>query len=420
MFNVNVTDGSIKSEIFENNVLKSLLDNEQYAIINSNNQTIINKIKQFIPFEFFDEISNGYEKQLYAIDTTNILYKLNETTSIFEQKYSFNQFPEIIHSNNYIYLFDSNEKCVVISNSNTITIENLPKIDCFDFDENNIYFSVNNRPFSVFRGSKCELKDLSANTEQYSQFNSSAEDGTVCEIVNIKGKIYVITQYSIFRLDNENNTLIKQNYMSAEIYKSTICKIDDAIMFYTSNGLYLFDGNDLDQLTNNYITLNKNAKSFCFNQSYYIFSSIYNDFLYKYNFTDKVFSTIKIDGLYSIYILKTHSIYNLCASINQDNIYKNITLYGLNFEKVPTQKVVFKTNYFGSTKLKSIRNIFIKAEGNIKFTITSDLSEATFFVDGDRAIYGLTMEGNFFDISISSDSKFKLKSIILKVDEVGD
>ena len=191
-------------------------------------------------------------------------------------------------------------------------------------------------------------------------------------------------------------------------------------MFYTSNGLYLFDGSDIEQLTSNYLNFDKNAKLVCFNQKIYILSPNYEKYIFEYNFTNKYFTPIFLDKINLFYTVKTQEKYLLCASTILNNEYKNISIMGnLNWNDVE-QKVVFKTTTFSSTNLKYIKNIFVKATGECKIKITSNLSSTELKINNSTAICNVGISGTAFDFEIISSTKFKIDSILLNIEEASE
>lgn len=417
--NVNLNNGIISSEITQGDILLNFLSESKLELITENNNEIINKFIQIIPYEYFDNTNKITKLRLLAIDNEFNLYELNTTNYAFTQNHKFNKFPNIIESKSVLYFFDENN-CVIFEENNLMQIENLPKILSFTEFENQLFFITSESPYNIYQCEETELKNLSNNLEQYQSYSLNFEDGYALNVSVINNKLFVLSQYAIHKLDLENCKLLKQNEPKISIYPNTIERLDDEVIFYSSNGLYSFDGNDTEKLSSNYLNLEKSAKSLCFNQNYYIKSSIYDNFLYKFDFESKIFSPLKFDKIVNFGVIKTSKIYNLFVCNLKDNIYKNITLCNNSSNFYNEQFVKFKPTLFGSTKLKQVENIHIKCEGEFTLKIKSNITEKSASISNSTSLNNLLIFGNIFDIEITSTSFFKIKSILIEYFEVGE
>lgn len=419
LYNVSVSNNAIASAISEEEILENFFNETEIVTIKTNNTELLKTIYEYIPYQFYNDVNQIYKTRLFVITNDNKLYELNLTTYTFELLYTFTVKPRIIFSNDLFYIFDSQNKCVTIDNNQVISIENLPNITSFVYDENNIYFSDETLPFHLFINNKCELKDLSSNLNIFSHIKTSIEDGEIYKIVNLKGKIYIITQYSILKYDSDNSMLYKQNNIETEIFRNSIKQIDDYILFYTLDGLYAFDGNDLKKLFANYLHFNKNANFIYFNQNIYVFSDNYPNFIFKYDLTNNYFLPLNFGQISNLYKVKSHSNYNLCVSIIDNNEFKNYSLFNKNISKI-NQYVKFKPTNFGSTSIKRIKNIHINSEGDFNIEITSNQSQIVLKISDLTTYDNLSLYGNYFTFNITSDSEFKLKSIMIDYEEIGE
>lgn len=419
LYNVDISNNIIISEISQKEVLDNLFNETDTIAIKANNTEILKTIYEYIPYQFFDDVNKIYKTRLFVITNDKKLYELNLSTYTFEFLYAFTVNPRIKFSNDLIYIFDYQNKCVTIDNNQVISIETLPNILSFVCDENHIYFSDESLPYHFFINNKCEIKDLNSNLNIYSYKKTSIEDGEIYKIINLKGKIFIVTQYSILRFDNDNGLLYKQNNIETEIFKNSITQIDDYILFYSLDGLYVFDGNDLKKLFSNYLHFNKNANFICFNQNMYVFSNNYPDFIYKYNLTNNCFLPLYLGQIIKPYKIKSHSNYNLCISVLDNNEIKNYSLFNENANYLK-QYVSFKPTNFGSTSVKQIKNIHIDSEGCLSLEIKSNQSQMVLQVNNLATFDNLSLFGNYFTFNITSYTKFKLKSIMIDYEEIGE
>lgn len=420
LYNINTNNGCIQSEINLNNIISELFNDDIANNIKSNNLEVLSTFVKIIPYEYFNENSLKTEVRLFGITNNYKLYELNKDTCIFEEKYLFEHIPKDILSENILYIFDINNKCVIVENENILSIENIPYIETFSSDFNYLYFTTNKNPSKILITEKCHLKNISTNLNQYSFLQTTIEDGPIYKIVNIKDNIYIITQYSILRLDNKNNILIKQNSLNLQIYKNSINQIDDYIIFYSTNGLYTFDGSDIKQIFPNCLNVDKSAIFICFNHNLYILSEFLKNIIYKYSLTDNQLSIINCESINNIYPIKTFSNYNICINQLITNNYKTNVLYSKLKPIQSNQYVKFKTTFLGTDKEKQIKNLHINCSGDFTLKISSNFTESHFNISNSTSLSNLLLNGTFFNFEIISNSYFKLNSILLCYDEIGD
>lgn len=416
--NINLDNGEITSELKQGDIFYNLFGEGVSNQIKNNNDELLNKTIQIIPYEYFDELTNEKILRLFIITRENDLYELDNDSYLFKFIQQFTNKPNIIFYKSNLYYFDKN-KCLVIDSSNLVQIENLPEINSY-VEYNNQLFFTTDAPYNIFQCEETEFKNLSSNLNIYNNYKTDLENGDILKLVLIKNKLYALTEYTILKYDSDYDKFIKQNDLKLYIYKNTIEVIDNKVLFYTTNGLYSFDGNDIELTSNGLLDINKNAKSVCFNQNYYIFSLNHAEFLYKFNFQNNYFIPLKFNSIENFYVISSTSIYNLCICQNNGDNYKNITLYDSSSNLSGKQQLLFKSSFFGSAKTKQIKNIILKSEGEFLFTIKSDISETYFYVSSPTSFRNLSLNGNIFSIEISTQNYFKLKSILIEYSEVGE
>lgn len=417
--NINLENSEISTETRHCDLLGKILNGEELDSVKENNSLLLTKITQIIPYDYLDETTNNSCVRLFVIDHQNNLYELNFSTFIFAKTHEFSQNPKVVFNKNSLYLFGKNE-CVVIGSKSLTQVESLPNLISFSEANNQLFFITETNPYNVYQSEETELKNLSNNLTQYQSHEINSEDGAAIKLVTIKSKLYLITQYSILKFDSELGKFISQNNLQLNIFHGTTEMIDDKVFFYTSNGLYSFDGNNIERLTNNYLLFQKNAKSICFNQNYYIFSTNYPDFLYKYENNTNYFVPLKFKNIANIYQIKSKDNYNLCICDFNNNTYKNITLDNSNSATPETQTLSFKTTLFGTSKLKQLVNLHLRCDGAFCLKIKSDVTESEFNISNSTTLRNVSINGTMFDFTIYSQDFFKLKSILIEYAEVGE
>ncbi len=416
--NINLDNGEITSELKQGDLFYDLFGEVISNQIKNINNELLNKTIEIIPYEYFDEIINNKILRLFILTNNYELYELDNESYLFKVIHQFTNKPNIIFNKSNLYYFDKNE-CMIVDLSNLVLIENLPQINSY-VEYNNQLFFTTDAPFNIFQCEEIEFKNLSNNLNIYNNYKTNLENGEILKVILLKNKLYAITEYTILKYDSDYDKFIKQNDLKLCIYKNTIEIIDNKVLFYTTNGLYSFDGNNIELTSNSLLDINKNAKSVCFNQNYYIFSPNHVNFLYKFNLQNNYLIPLKLNNIKNFYVISSNSIYNLCICQLIENTYKNITLYNLNSNSFIKQQLAFKSSFFGSAKTKQIKNIILKSEGEFLFTIKSDISETCFYVSSPTSFRNLSLNGNIFTIEISTQNYFKLKSILIEYSEVGE
>lgn len=418
--NVNTNNGYIQSELSINDLLFELFDNINATNIQENNENILSKTIKLLPYEFINEINNQIQIRLFAISVDNILFELNLETNLFEEKYIFAEYKNDVVFNNILYIFDLNNKCVTIENDNILMIENIPNIDSFVFNDNKLYFSIKGNSNKLYISDNQNLKDISTNLDEFTSINIPIEDGLICKIVNIKKQVYVITQYSIFKINEDELIIQKQNNIESLIYRNSINQVDDAILFYSENGLYSFDGTDIKLIFNNFLNIDKNAIFVIFNQKLYILTSNSQNILFVFNLNSNQFTFVKIDNIKYIFKINTYSYHKFCLSYKEDESLKIISIYSDKNADVLTQNIKFKPLFLSTNNLKQIQSIAINSTGDFSFKVSSDISSSVFNISNSVQLSNISLNGNYFIFEITSNSKFKLNSILLTYSEIGE
>ena len=417
--NLKTDNGYIESELSSKELIYELFNENEISTLKEQNREIINNTIKFIPYEFFNENTNKINSRLFCITQENKLFELNFESLNFEEKYIFSDLKNDVIYNNILYLFDSENKCIVIENNNILTIENIPYINSFISNDDNLYFSIDNIPNKIFISDCKNLKDISTNFEQYSTINIPIEYGMILKVINVKNNIFIITQYAILKIDKTKNVVQKQNFINSLIFKNSIIQFDDSILFYCENGLYIFDGTDIKQIFNNFLNLSKNAIFVNFNHKLYILSLDFKNIIYTYNINTNQISFIKINDIDNIYKINSYSNHCFCVCHKEENSFKTISLYSNNSNSL-TQRLKFKPIFLDSNSLKQIQSLYINSTGEFELKISSDITSQIFNISNITQFKNLTLNGNYFIFEIHSSSKFKLNSIMITFSEIGE
>lgn len=412
--NIKLDNGEISTWNTFEDVINTISNNFNKNEIINNNQEILNKVIRYIPYDFYNSDSGVFENRLFILTDSNDLYELNES-NLFILVYSFNEnTPEILYDKNQLY-FINQDAFLLVENNSELLHGNMPNISSFCRYKNTLFFTVKNNPFRLYYSDSLYLKDLSTDLAQHSYQDMDFNAGKILSLKNISDKIYIVSQYMIFKLNPTQFTVQQVLNCPLQIYENLVNVYNDNIVFYSSSGIYIFDETSTKMVLHDNFNINKNAKSFVFNDKYYIFSKDIENILYEVNLTDKTYNKLDIENLSQIYCIKTPSFYNLCFSVfTPENNYRNITIKN-NSNNTLSQLILFKPFNFNSNTLKQISNIKIIGNGSFKVEIKSDCSEYIFNCNNTKILSNINLLGTYFVFKIESEEYFNIQSFLVDV-----
>lgn len=407
-------------------LLKDILKTEKYNLFFDINPDLKDKIFKIIPYTYINNL-NKFENRLFILTEEFLLLEINLsnlTVKSFNIKFKIN--PTVLIFNNCLYIYSIDDAFILISNNNNPTFVippiNLKTIAKFN---NNLLFSLSEKPFSVYVAEVENLIDIDTFNLPYNLIQLNQDDGYILKIINYKNNIYVIQQYGVSKLviSNGEYQIVSNCSIKSSIFDNTIELIDDYVIFLTSSGLYIFDGNDLKQIFDS--TTNKFAdtehKSICFNNLYYLktkmfIKNIATSVVIEFNIQTNSCNIYKINNISDIYLVKTINDYKLAISINDGN--KCEVLFLDNHRFAVEKYIKFSKITFDDKPIKTLNDIKIQGFGNYTITITSDMQFFTDDICDSKHIKNIGLKGQIFEIEISSDSAFIVESLFFKISNI--
>ncbi|MBQ4541699.1 MAG: hypothetical protein IJA23_02470, partial [Clostridia bacterium] len=325
--------------------------------------------------------------------------------------------------NEKLYIYALNNLFLMINKDNypiaLTDVLNITSIN--DFDKYTIFTCFENK-FSVYYTDKTELLNLEHNLGIYNEIKLSPENGEIERIFIYKNNIYAVQKYAISKIIIQNSEISISNLCSikSSIIFNSIELIDDYIIFLTTSGLFIFDGNDIKQVFKKE-TLNlikSNVKSVSYNNKYYLMCNYFinhikETLILEFDIENNNCIFYKIESLLDISLLQTYSTYKLVAITNENNINK---VKFLDLNKITTYKkyVRFNKLTFDDKPVKVLNELKIISSGKFFVTISSEIQTSTFEINGISYIRNIGIKGQTFEIEIQSDSSFKIESIYIK------
>ena len=240
-------------------------------------------------YQYFDSAEQSYNDVLFVYSSDKKLYYLQYSSNsrnfvCFDLK-TFESFPDYLYyimpdeSEVAMFCSDTEKLTVVSSVSNCTTIENAPLITslCVHFDrifavttsgKNRAWFSDELDPTNW---------NVSNSEAGYIAMNDSL--GECKKVLSFKNYVFVFREYGITRITayaSQESFSMQNVYISSNLLFSNTASIcGDVIYFLASDGLYSFDGVNVNKINSGLEKIiegcdESNAKAVYFQNSYYI------------------------------------------------------------------------------------------------------------------------------------------------------
>ncbi len=425
IYNLTTQNNIIEPICDFSNFLDECLDNETLNTLKLNYSSIFYNLFKVCVYEFHDSMLNLTTKRIFIIDTNYMLYEIDiSSKTLTDYNFQFSSKPNILIKNNRLYIYSYNDLFLMVKEDSfpiVITdVINLVSIE--DFNNLTIFNCIENK-FSIYCTEKTELVNLESNINNYNEIKLSPENGEVFKIVIYKNNLFVIQKYAISKIiiSDDDYQIQQLCNIKSSIDANTIELIDDYIVFLTSNGLYIFDGNDSKQIFKNETTklIHLNNKSVTYNNKYYLLAdyfinNISEKVLLEFDIENENCVFYKAGNFEDIYLIQTLSTYKLITLIHdEDDVFHTKFL---NNKSITQNRKYIKFNKltFDETPVKVLSEIKIISYGKFYITISSEIQSSTFEINGLSYIKNIGIKGQAFEIEIFSDSTFEIESIYLK------
>ena len=351
----------------------------------------------------------------------------------FSLDHTFLAEPQVVkikHNNKEKFLFSSEEEVLLLAGSGEQILENAPKIldACFHFD----------KLFAITRGVRNALvfsEDddiLNWTDSNITKINFCDERGRLLRILNFNDNLYIFREFGITKIDAysvNSNFGIDHMYLSTSyIFPDTIKVCGGKIYFITTDGLYSFNGNSVEKEELEIIdkidkSLTSQIVTESFLEKYYIACNLYfdddkigcendtftNNCILIYDTNTKNVEIIRGLDVKKFAPINSVNTTRLCA-IFRGNYKAKIGEFisGVKFFGVPLQKVWQSPFTDGgySSKMKHIRNVYLRAKENCNVVIETDLEKKEYAITGSDKVQRVKtdVKGNKFSLTIKSSS----------------
>ena len=429
IFNLKTDNKIIEPVSNFSSIFKNIFGFEISNKILINNSDFLKSVIYINLYDYFNTKSNSLESRLFAVTSNFKLFELSNDFIFIDHNISFDKKPTFIQSNNKLYIHSSSDDFVLIdSEHQPLNILSMPNIkDIIDFD-GYLIFSVTDNPLSVFYLNTDLIENLTLNLDLCPKIELESKNGPILKILKYKNSIYIFQEFSVLKLENIDITpTLKQTcFIETKISANTIQTIDDYIIFNSTSGLYIFDGNDLKQVFENYTKFIRvyNEQSISFNNKYYLktkflIEQIYNTVLLEFDLHTNNCSIYKIGEIIDLYKIQTLTNYQFVVALKENNF---INLYSLNTNEYQSQEkcIAFNPIIFNSFYQKQITKLKVLGEGHYTLTISTENDEKSFDCYNTTDLNNVSIKGFYFKIKISGLKSFIVKSIMISTRPLGE
>ncbi len=425
IYNLKADRGIIEPVFNFSNFFKDALKEEFYEQFLNSNQAILNKIIYVTIYEFENLETKQIDKRLFAIDNNFYLYELNFNNYLFNSlSIYFSEFPKILKTNGKLYFYNDSENFVLIDCMHSaVCLTDVPNFTNFANSGTQTFFTIENENTKLYFTELTELENLSTEFENYEYINLNSDGGKILKILLYKDNLYVIQQYSISKVYITTKLIRLQLSctIASKIFDDTICQIDDYIVFCSSAGLFLFDGNDTKPIFKNVCAnfVGNNFISCAYNNNYYLGCKMYvnevaENILAEFNIENNLCNFFSIGKITKLYSIQTYNNYELLAICKENENYKILRLNNKQLisgsEYLKFNKLTFDDNH-----TKILNSIKLSCFGNFELKITSDIESIVLKSAEKFEVGNIGLKGHIFEIEILSEDAFYIESIFIEI-----
>lgn len=209
------------------------------------------------------------ENMIIAKNSSGDFYRLdlkaNAKWTLIDNMYSSSDVNAINYryENKDVILICSKSAVLQMYDGESMTaITAAPKINSMCEHYGRIFASTFDKPNAVWFSDDYNPLNWKISLEEAGKITFADSLGSVVKVVSFNDYVYIFRKHAIFRLTafskQTDFELVKIAEISGNIYENTIAICEEKIVFLTSEGLYLFDGYNLNKIVKN-VTKLKNV-----------------------------------------------------------------------------------------------------------------------------------------------------------------
>lgn len=431
-YNLMANSNRIEPTLNFTNYFEKFFSAEDYYVFASENSELINSILKVIPYEYFDTNKNEFLTRIFVLTKQYKLFELNqESKKLVFTNFEFEIMPQILLLNESLIIVSPNDLFIVVDKENIpYLVTSYPSITKWLTSYlDSSYMLFDNYKYSVFSSSQTEILSISSDSSELEEIKLKPEFGVIENIIEFDNYILVFQQYKITKLSKSSSEhkLYSTSYSSSKIYGNTVQKMNDYVLFMTSSGLVMFDGNDTKEIFSN-VTQNIAGTDFSatlFNNSYYLATKYYIDgvkenVIIRFDIASNNCVIFKFDEeIVDLCVTKNVLSYQLLTTLKHNNNYR-VCIFDDSKTNTNHKKVVFNKLTFGTNNQKVISRLIISGAGEFDFVLSSENDSYSGHANYEIVLNNFGFKGQYFELEIMSNSPFLVNLVSFDVDTIED
>lgn len=425
IYNLKVDRGIIEPVHNFTDFFKDNFSKDNYQTFLSCNQAFIAHILYVTVYEYENPENKTIDKRIFVIDDNYYLFELNNITFSFDSlSINFKEFPKILNANGKLYFYNKNEYFVMIDcNHSPVLLADIPNLTDFANTSAFTYFAVKDENLKLYYTELTDIENLTDELENYDYISVNPNGGKILKLLTYKDSLYIVQQYTISKIYTNSKISAPQISceISSQIFENTICFHDDCIVFFSSAGLFLFDGNDIKPIFKN-LTNNICGEKFIatsYNNLYFLTCDLYinessENVLISFDIENNTSNIFKFGDITNLYVIQTFNVYELIVVTNSNS---EIQILKLNKTQLTKNSKYLKFNKitFDDMYLKVLNTLKFSSHGNFQIKISSDQGYLIFDATDNFEVGNIGLKGHIFELEISSENSFYIETIYAEV-----
>lgn len=401
-------------------------------------------------YKYFSEKNNRYDYSLIMIDNTYKVYHANmfmyHTGLLEHQNLQFSEEPQVfkfrIGGLQDVICFCTPTQGIVVwdCDMEPYVAENAPKFKSICLHNSRLFLIDNKNDALIRFSSNKNPLDWSSDfgeEEGAGKIELNEFKGMLERLVSFLDNLYVFTKFGISKISiftsNKRYTISNIFSSSAKIFSSTVCVCGQEIYFLAQDGLYKFDGYEVEKVDGEISVIlsefdQMNAKTCYFGGKLYISCKVNfndgkeddrcekNNALIIYNVEEKSFSVIRNVDVKDMMAINELNMKKLVLCLNDSE--HNCKLWELcsseqselDFEKKYSIKTLTLNDF---SKKKILKSVSFICKYNCKMIVKTENEEKIFDILGSENLQTIRQNicAKKFEIVFkSSESNFLLKT----------
>ncbi len=419
--------------------LKNIYGFEVLNVDNVDADPSSSEIKGLWGANFCINTNNSVIDYLFFMNEENDIYYLSFNLGVDfpVQIANFNEIPTVtkIQENSLdAFVFASpSDNLVLLNQTSATTYPNVPKIMDAIYQYDQLFaITAQNRNSLVFSS---EVEVTSWTNSNIEKINFSDNRGRLLKLVNFEDSLFVFREFGITKVSPYSiNTDFSISHLfesQSFIFPNTISVCGNKVLFFSEEGLFSFDGNNVDKIDLDFVkkidlSLSSSMSAKAFNGKYFLACRVnfddedeigcesgayVNNAMLIFDIDKKQIEIVRgVDILmFATVNSASHSKLCMCFRGSNKNKIGQLSLTGKNFDVNLTQCWKSAFSDFGFDGLKRIDTLQIFVKESCQIVVSCDDMEKTFEISASNSLQKIPINitGERFSLQIKSNQNLQ-------------